>query len=72
MKHAVLSARLLAEQIARGEHARYSRTHRRLFRRQRLLGLAAGRLYDSPFQRLLLPILKSERAFLLLYGWLHA
>lgn len=68
MKHAILSARLLAELIARGSEASYPGLHAGLFRRIRLASLFGGRLYDSPFRRLLqLPTAFSG----ICYRWIH-
>ena len=71
MKHAILSARLLAAKIASGETALYVREHRRVFRRWRGFSALCGGLYDSPLQPLLKPLLRSRAVFFRLYGWLH-
>ena len=72
MKHAILSARLLAGKIAGNEAALYAQAHRRVFRRWRCFSVLCGALYDSPFQPLFKPLLQNRAVFLGLYGWLHA
>ncbi len=71
MKHAILSARLLAALIAEGNEDQYSERHRRLFRKYRWASWAAGGLYDSRFQFLLRPLLQSPPLFLSAYRFLH-
>ena len=72
MKHAILSARLMAEKISKGESDGYPRAHGRVFRRWRLISDLGGRLYDSPFRTMLKPLIRNKTIFFRLYGWLHA
>ena len=71
MKHAILSAQLMAEKIAGNETHTYAGMHRRIFRRWRLFSALGGGLFDSPFQPLLRPLLQNESIFFRLYDWLH-
>ena len=72
MKHAILSAQLLAEKIAAGDAHAYATAHRRHFRRWHFFSAMGGILYDSPFQGLLKPLLRNRGVFFRLYNWLHA
>ena len=72
MKHAIFSARLLAELIASGRKEDYSRLHRRLFWKYRWASRVAGGLYDSPNRFILWPVLKNQKVFLKAYRWLHS
>ena len=71
MKHAILSAKLLAESIASGQAEHYPRLHRKRFRKYFLTSFVLGGLLDSPAQEMLLPILQNPSAFMKFYGWLH-
>ncbi len=71
MKHAILSARLMARCILSGRTDDYADAHRRLFGKYRRASWAAGTLYDSPLRFVLKPWLGSPRLFLRSYRWLH-
>ncbi len=71
MKHAIFSARLLAEKISTDEAQVYDRTHRHVFRRWRLFSAFIGAIYDSPFQFLLRPLIRNRALFFWMYRWLH-
>lgn len=72
MKHAILSARLLASLIAENRLEEYPQLHARLFRKYRWANRFAGSLYDSPFRFTLAPILKNRILFQAGYHWLHS
>ncbi len=71
MKHAIFSARLFAEKISANDVFLYAKAHRQIFRRWRLFSDFAGKIYDSPFQFLLKPFLRSRFLFFRLFEWLH-
>jgi 2-polyprenyl-6-methoxyphenol hydroxylase-like FAD-dependent oxidoreductase len=72
MKHAILSARLLAGCIGRGEPEAYPREHRRRFAKIRRASALAARLYGSELLRWALwPVLRWKGLFLPAYRWLH-
>ena len=71
MKHAILSSRLLAAKISGGEILSYSAAHRRQFKKYRLLSAVIGSIYDSPFQFILKPLIRSQSLFLAVYRWVH-
>jgi flavin-dependent dehydrogenase len=71
MKHAILSARLMACLIASDKVEDYPKIHRRLFRKYRWASLITGRIYDSPFRFILRLILKNPSLFLSAYYRLH-
>jgi len=71
MKHAILSARLMAQLIVSHRVEDYSKVHRRLFRKYRWASLMTGRIYDSPFRFFLRSILENPPLFLNIHHWLH-
>lgn len=71
MKHAILSARLMACLIASGRLEDYSKVHRHLFRKYRWTSFVTGKIYDSPFRFMLRGVLGNPRLFLNAYRWLH-
>lgn len=71
MKHAMLSAKLMADCIERGQVQTFSRQHARAFSRIRRVSALTGRLYDSPLRAVLKPFLKYELLFRPIYRWIH-
>lgn len=71
MKHAILSARLMAEAIESGKINAYPELHRRLFRKFRNTSALAGGIYETPFRAVLWPLLKFPALFLPAYRRLH-
>ena len=71
MKHAILSARLLADKISKKETGSYDLEHQKNFRKYRLFSQCVGRVYDSPFQGALRPFIQNRSLFMGLYRWLH-
>lgn len=71
MKHAILSARLMARLIASDRVKDYSALHRCLFRKYRIASWLAGTIYDSPLRLALRPVLGNPALFLSAYRWLH-
>ncbi len=71
MKHAILSARLMAHLVASGGLKDYSKIHGRLFRKYRWISFAVGKIYDSPLYFILKPVLENQVFFLNTYRWLH-
>ncbi len=72
MKHAILSARLMASHIRSGTLERYASDHVKLFWRSRIANQLSGALFDSPFRALLKPALSSRPLFNRFYFWLHS
>ncbi len=71
MKHAILSARLLAGMIAEGREADYDRAHRKLFRKFHWSSLGVHRLTAWPLRFLGPPLLGSTRLLRSVYEGLH-
>lgn len=71
MKHAILSARLMADLIEKGRSADYATEHRKTFAKMRLASSFSARLYESEARLLLWPILRFPSLFLPAYHWLH-
>lgn len=71
MKHAIESARLLADCIENGRITEYDLLHRRRFARMAFASRLAAALYDSPVRILLLPFLEFPPLFLASYRWVH-
>ena len=71
MKHAILSARLMAKLISEDRVKDYSSVHRRLFRKYRLASLMAGKIYESPLHFMARPLLSNPGIFQSAYRWLH-
>jgi flavin-dependent dehydrogenase len=72
MKHAILSARLLATMIAENQEIDYDKIHRKIFKKFHGASLAIHRLTASPFRLLCLPFLKSTALVRSAYEWLHS
>lgn len=71
MKHAILSARLLAKLISEGREDQYPALHKSIFRKYRWASWISGKLYDSPFRSALKPLLQNSALFLSAYHALH-
>ncbi len=71
MKHAIESARLLADCIEKENTGEYDRLHRRRFARMKFASGFAAALYDSPARFLFLPVLKFPPLFIAGYRWVH-
>ena len=71
MKHAILSARLMADLIEKGRIGDYDLEHRRQFKKYDHISSWACEIYESPFRSLFLPFLKSPTLFQLAFEWIH-
>jgi len=71
MKHAILSARLLARLIAEGREGEYDARHREAFRRMRWASRAGEAIFDTPFKALAWPFLFAGPVFRSAYAWIH-
>lgn len=70
MKHAILSARLMAEIISQNRHKEYDGIHRKSFKKMQEVSAALHSLNSSPLRRLLRPLL-TPLIFNRVYQWLH-
>jgi len=71
MKHAIWSARLMADLIEQGRVQDYSGEHHRRFWKLNWASRITSMLYDSPGKILLWPLLRYSFLFLPLYRWAH-
>ncbi len=71
MKHAILSARLLAGMIAENREMDYDKAHRKLFKKFHCSSLGMHRFTAGPLRFFCPPLLKSTLFFRSAYEWLH-
>ncbi len=70
MKHAILSARLLAQMIAENRQSEYNSVHRKIFKKIQGCSAALHGINSSPFRFLLRPLL-APPIFKRVYEWLE-
>lgn len=72
MKHAILSAKLMAAAIADGKTGEYDQMHRLAFGRTRWLSAFIEKVFDSPLQNCLEPLLRTKRLHDIIYRLVHS
>ena len=71
MKHAIQSARLMADLIASDKTDDYHAVHKKVFRKYHLANRISGRIYDSSFQSLFRLFVGNSLLVSKTYHWLH-
>lgn len=71
MKHAVNSARLMADLIEKGRFQTYAQEHRKRFRRFHWASTLGAKLYETEARVFLWPFLRYHALFAVAYRWVH-